>query len=540
MSWTATSDPTKGPELVFGLVGPVGTDLASVGSVLQDVLSQVDYKSELYRLSHLMHDIPQTPWSQLKDKGPFEEIVHSHMTAGDKLCKVLKRCDAVALLGVGAIREFRESTTRDAYRSIARFAHILRSLKRPAEVQTLRRIYGPTFFVIAAHAPKAKRLQNVATKIAESHFSNQIGEYMIGAEGLLKRDEAEFGDDFGQNVRDTFPLADIIIDSSDEPSMADSIGRFIELLFGNTFHTPTKDEQGIFCAQAAAMRSASLARQVGAALCREDGTVVGLGTNDVPKFGGGIYWCDDSTDGRDYHRGYDTSDRMRENLLADILERLQKNEWLATARKDVPVTQLVREALREGTPKEDVGDGEDLQVENPPIMKGAQFTSTIDFIRAVHAEMSAITDAARHGLSTKDCVLYTTTFPCHDCAKHIVATGIKRVVYVEPYSKSLVGELYSDSIGVDTELDCGDKVRFQPFVGIAPKRYAELFSLAGRSRKNNDGTVKAWRRSGSSPQLPEYTPYSAVARIVGEQIEFKKFKDEMQKRGLATPEESKQ
>ncbi|MDN3612645.1 hypothetical protein QWZ16_23945 [Vibrio ostreicida] len=26
-------------------------------------------------------------------------------------------------------------------------------------------------------------------------------------------------------------------------------------------------------------------------------------------------------------------------------------------------------------------------------------------------------------------------FPCHNCAKHIVASGIKRVVYVEPYPK---------------------------------------------------------------------------------------------------------
>lgn len=528
MSSVGTNDHTKGPELIFGLVGPVGIDLSLVGNVLMDVLSQVDYKSEVYRLSQLMHEIPQPPWSLLKD-GTFEETVHSHMTAGNRLCEVLKRPEAVALLGVGAIAELRESRTGDANLSIPRFAHILRSLKRPAEVQALRRIYGPTFLVIAAHAPRTKRLQNLATKIAESHFSNQIGEYMIEAEKLLKRDEAEVGDDFGQNVRDTFPLADIIIDSSNEESMTHSIGRFIELLFGNTFHTPTRDEQGIFCAHAAAMRSESLARQVGAALCREDGSVIGLGTNDVPKFGGGLYWSGDSPDGRDYHRGYDTSDRMRENLLADILERLQRNDWLSAVKKSVPVTELVREALREGSPAEG----------KPPIMKGAQFTSTIDFIRAVHAEMAVITDAARHGLSTRNCVLYTTTFPCHDCAKHIVAAGIKRIVYVEPYSKSLVGELYSDSVAIDAEGDCGDKARFEPFVGIGPKRYTELFSLAGRSRKNKDGTVTAWRRSGSSPQLPEYMP-STVARIAGEQEEFKKFMDEMRKQGLATPEEFNQ
>jgi deoxycytidylate deaminase len=78
-------------------------------------------------------------------------------------------------------------------------------------------------------------------------------------------------------------------------------------------------------------------------------------------------------------------------------------------------------------------------------MKAAQF----DYIRAVHAEMAAITDAARHDISITGCTLYTTTFPCHDCAKHIVASGIRRVVYIEPYRKSLVQEFYPDSIAVD-------------------------------------------------------------------------------------------
>lgn len=305
--------------------------------------------------------------------------------------------------------------------------------------------------------------------------------------------------------------------------MTESLLRFTELVFGNTFHTPAKDEQGMFCANGAALRSASLARQVGAALCRGDGTVIGLGVNEVPKFSGGLYWDDDSFDGRDFRSGHDTSARMRETLLADILDRLQRNQWLAESRKTSHVTEMVKEALRDGK------DGE------PPIMNGAQFTSTIDFVRAVHAEMAAITDAARHGVATKDCVLYTTTFPCHDCAKHIVAAGIKRVVYLEPYAKSLIGELYADSIVVDGEGQCGDKVPFEPFVGIAPKRYSDLFTLAGRSRKNKDGTVKTWRRSGSLPNIPEYS----VARIIAEQKEFIDFKNEMEKKGLVHKELNK-
>jgi hypothetical protein len=52
--------------------------------------------------------------------------------------------------------------------------------------------------------------------------------------------------------------------------------------------------------------------------------------------------------------------------------------------------------------------------------------------------------------------------------------------------------------------------------------------LASRSRKNKDGTVKPWRRSGSLPNIPEYN----VARIAAEQKEFKDFKNEMDRKGL--------
>ena len=246
--------------------------------------------------------------------------------------------------------------------------------------------------------------------------------------------------------------------------MDNALGRFVEIIFGRSFHTPSIDEQGIFLAHGAAYRSASLARQVGAAICRKDGSVISVGTNEVAKAGGGQYWFGDDSDRRDFQLGHDTSSRMRTNLLADILERLKKMGWLNEERCTKETIELVRECL----------DGE----ESP--MKGAQFLSTIDFVRAVHAEMAAMMDAARHGVSTQGAALYTTTFPCHDCAKHIVASGIDRVVYTEPYPKSLVQDLHEDSVAVDSPDGCGERVRFVPFVGIAPNRYGEFFLMKDR------------------------------------------------------------
>jgi len=43
----------------------------------------------------------------------------------------------------------------------------------------------------------------------------------------------------------------------------------------------------------------------------------------------------------------------------------------------------------------------------------------------VHAELNAIFNA---GFSPATCTLYTTSFPCHECAKGIIQTGVARLV----------------------------------------------------------------------------------------------------------------
>ena len=423
----------------------------------------------------------------------------------------------MAMLGLTSIRELRESLAGDPKQPLPGFAHILYSLKRPEEVRSLRRIYGPALIVLAAYSPRPKRLTDLARRIAESKHSNQSDEFLSNAERLLKRDEAEADDDFGQNLGETFPLADIVIDTTQHSSMSNSIQRGVELLFGNVFLTPGLDEQGMYLARAAALRSASLARQVGASICRQDGTLVALGMNEVPKSGGGAYWRHDEDDARDFRWGYDTSDKMRSNVLGEIFQRLKDAGWLDTSKSQEQISELVNEAIVTG---------------RPPLMRGTQFMGTIDYVRAVHAEMAAITDAVRHGVSTKDCVMYTTTFPCHDCAKHIVASGISRVVYIEPYRKSLVQELCPNSVAVDPGGDTTNKVRFEPFVGVAPRRYSDLFGLSTSRRKARNGTLLPWNRAEAVPRLPEYMP-RAAARLAAEQEDVKLFLKELKQNGLA-------
>ena len=56
---------------------------------------------------------------------------------------------------------------------------------------------------------------------------------------------------------------------------------------------------------------------------------------------------------------------------------------------------------------------------------------------AVHAEQNCIAQAAYHGISTKDAIIYCTTFPCAICIKILINAGIKEVKYVEGYPDEL-------------------------------------------------------------------------------------------------------
>ena len=51
---------------------------------------------------------------------------------------------------------------------------------------------------------------------------------------------------------------------------------------------------------------------------------------------------------------------------------------------------------------------------------------------SVHAEINAISDAARRGVPLEGCTIYTTHFPCAGCTKAIIQSGVGRVVSPPP------------------------------------------------------------------------------------------------------------
>lgn len=458
----------KGPELVIGLVGAAGADLRLVADALQGALADVGYESREIRLSSLLHRLKAYESLADLDKTDYFLHVDRHMTAGDELCATTGD-DIFALLAIPEIRLLREEISGvqggEGYmRPASRTAFLLNSLKRPEEVLLLRNIYGNSFILVSAYASREKRAAALAVKIAKSRTSNP-SECRGLAETLINRDESEAEVSGGQNVRDTFPLGDVFVDADNKATVESSVQRAVSIIFGHPFLTPTPAELGMQYARTTALRSADLSRQVGYAAMR-NGQLIAVGANEVAKRGGGHYWPGDANDQRDFmFSDREPNAELKHEILTEMLNKFRERGIIA---------------------KETTLDAEQIAM-TAKVLENTRFMSITEYGRAVHAEMSLITDAARRGVSLQDATMYGTTFPCHNCAKNIVAAGVKRVVYVEPYPKSQVVRLFSDSISVES--DCEDKVVFEPFVGIAPQRFSDFFTMTDRKL---DGKVVKW------------------------------------------------
>lgn len=243
---------------------------------------------------------------------------------------------------------------------------------------------------------------------------------------------------------------------------------------------PTRDERGMHAAWTASLRSSCLSRQVGAALVGPRGELLATGTNDPPSPRGGVYQDGSTPDHRCFKwgagedHGYCRNDRKKQEIYAEIYEKMKGLELL---RDSVDVERLA-DALMQ-----------------------TRIRDLIEFSRAVHAEMDALLELARKcGGIPDNTSLFCRTYPCHSCARHIVAAGIREVVYIEPYDKSLALELHADALHEVTVRLEGDEaskelVVFRLFSGVAPRRFAALFEKR-RDLKDGRGAVLP---AGQSP-----------------------------------------
>jgi cytidine deaminase len=110
--------------------------------------------------------------------------------------------------------------------------------------------------------------------------------------------------------------------------------------------------------------------------------------------------------------------------------------------------------------------------------------------------MAALIDSARRGVAVQGLSMYVTTFPCHNCAKHIIAAGLRQVIYLEPYPKSRAKDLHGEEIELEAPEDglYDDKVAFVAYTGVAPRQYQRLFSMENRGKKHGI-PLKVWEEN---------------------------------------------
>lgn len=492
-------EPAGSPELMIGIVGPAGVDRDKVCKAIRSELAHYGYATKTIKLSSLIKTVPG--FKDVASGSPNEYVrINDLMESGNKLRKVSGYGDALAILAVSEIQQIRADLNKkdgkleDSPRE--KTAYILDSLKHPEEISTLRATYGQGFLLISCHSSRENRVSNLAKRISKSkHQPQGVSFARSDAEKLINRDEKEEHDKYGQNVQSCFPKADFFINlDSPRDDIKTQLERYFKVVFDNPFVTPNRDEWGMFHAEAAAWRSADLARQVGSAICNDNGALLSVGCNEVPKANGGLYWEDDVPDGRDFRAGIDKGAEHKRLMLAEVFHRL-KDEGKFDKKAKRIFESLIEKSMNG---------------ESDPVLEGLQALNVIEYGRTVHAEMSALMDAVSRGVSVSGATMFVNTFPCHICARHIISSGIKRLVYVEPYPKSLSSDLFSDSICTDRTFWDNSKVLFESFTGVAPRAYRFSFKLVGK-RKNKAGEVLSWSKSNAKTKLKRYvTSYIAV------------------------------
>ncbi len=451
-------------ELIIGLCGPIGTDINYISKCLREILEDsfgyvcIDIKlSDFIKKKFEIIELERTfeYYNDLIEKGNILRKDHGN----DILAKI-------AIHQITKDRQKNSITSEDLVKS-KRVCYIVNSIKNFEEYKILKLVYQNIFYFIGVFSPLDIRRKNLKDK----GINNPDIEKLIEIDS-----EQSFS--HGQKVTKTFTASDYFlrVEDSHEQLVKTKIERFLDLIFGTNVITPNYHETAMYLASSSSANSACLSRQVGASITNSKGDVISVGWNDVPKFGGNLYNSSDdlSNDHRCINKkgGKCFNDEEKDFLTNVIVEELITSEIVAIDKK-----QELFKKLRDDSRIKDL----------------------IEFSRAVHAEMHAIINATqKSGSEIVGGRLYCTTYPCHNCARHIVASGITEIYYIEPYKKSLALKLHDDSI-TENENE-KDRVKILMYDGVSPIRYIDLFKMSDTDSRKKNGSKLMTKKKEASPR----------------------------------------
>lgn len=243
------------------------------------------------------------------------------------------------------------------------------------------------------------------------------------------------------------------------PAHAPDLDRLVDVLTPRPYLRPNRHEQGLYLAKAASLRSAGLRGGVGCVILDQYGDVVAVGANEVPRGGGGQYWCDSPDDSRDFHRGQDPAYVSKQATVLALLSHLSSLGLYRGDDESVAadcIDFLDGNATRPGLPS------------TTPAVQGFESLG-----RVVHAELAALAAAARRGTSVVGCEVVVTAPPCRQCLRQLIVSGVRGVRYLGAAAAGAYA-FHEDAITNDPSEN--DRMLVTPFVGVTPRGYVSAFS----------------------------------------------------------------
>lgn len=268
---------------------------------------------------------------------------------------------------------------------------VIESIKNPGEIKALKQY--PNSYIVALDTDFDIRIGRILDKEYDGDKKQ------FEKDDLRERDE--YGKDYGQKIQKCVDLADVVINNNKERTTPEErkdfeeiiMKWFIKLMKKPGSRSPTDIELWMNNAYSISLQSECIQRQVGAVIIKE-GFVIASGKNHVPP---GEKTCKTVYDGKCYR------DELRKNI-----------KYCSVCKSDLD---------------------EDFNCKTPNCEYNERsLGKLLDKCRSLHAEENAILQISRlGGISLKDSIIVTTTFPCNLCAHNIASVGIKEVIYVEAY-----------------------------------------------------------------------------------------------------------
>ncbi len=283
--------------------------------------------------------------------------------------------------------------------------------------------------------------------------------------------ELDSNNSFDKDVLNVYMHADYYLNPfvDDAELVKKSWQRFIKIITRvNGAFIPTEREINMYMAYTAMFQSHCLSRAVGSCLTDKDGGLITTGWNDVPKAGGGVYGRN-----HDNHCFQWTNPRLQ-NVTPKCHKDLENDFIMEEIKKN-----LVLQGVELGEKEQYIIDA----------IKKLQVKGLLEFSRSVHAELHAIIKGSQSaGNRVIDGKLFVTAFPCHNCARHIILSGVKVVYFIEPFVKSRAMKLHSDSLVIanneeEYKDDLQNRVVIIPFEGVGGKSFEKFAERRGDLKK---------------------------------------------------------